>query len=288
MTDDVCGSPWRGTVSSRKQYLQLNLTPFVSHISEPPETEVLVEGYCVVCGGARIFRIGPELWSPLKAYSFRESQSCSGCSLNARTRAFIHFLEDHGFNTENKRVYITEKLTPLFRYLQTRYEHLEGSEFFSDVVTGSKYLGTRVEDIMNLTYADSSFDSVFSLDVMEHVPDYRKAFREVFRVLRPGGDFIATFPFDLDLEKTFSRATIGRAGEVIHVMEPEFHGNPVGEPSLCFTEFGWDILNVLRTVGFQQASVTLYSNSAFGYLGREQPIFRMRRPPSIHRDAIRS
>ncbi len=42
--------------------------------------------------------------------------------------------------------------------------------------------------------ADASFDTIICCDVLEHVPDDAGAFREIFRVLRPGGIAILTVP----------------------------------------------------------------------------------------------
>lgn len=43
-----------------------------------------------------------------------------------------------------------------------------------------------------LPFADAGFDVVFSKDALLHVPDKHALFREVFRVLRPGGAFAAS------------------------------------------------------------------------------------------------
>jgi SAM-dependent methyltransferase len=43
-----------------------------------------------------------------------------------------------------------------------------------------------------LPFAEASFDVVFSKDSMVQIPDKPKIFREVLRVLRPGGRFIAS------------------------------------------------------------------------------------------------
>lgn len=49
-------------------------------------------------------------------------------------------------------------------------------------------------DLEQLPYGPSSFDVVFLNEVLEHVPDERRALREVWRVLRPGGTVIILSP----------------------------------------------------------------------------------------------
>jgi ubiquinone/menaquinone biosynthesis C-methylase UbiE len=46
-----------------------------------------------------------------------------------------------------------------------------------------------VADAENLAFPDASFDFVYSWGVLHHSPDTRRAFREVHRVLKPGGYF---------------------------------------------------------------------------------------------------
>jgi ubiquinone/menaquinone biosynthesis C-methylase UbiE len=48
----------------------------------------------------------------------------------------------------------------------------------------------RVADAERIPYADNSFDLVVGHAVLHHIPDVQAAFREVLRVLKPGGRFV--------------------------------------------------------------------------------------------------
>jgi len=50
-------------------------------------------------------------------------------------------------------------------------------------------------DAHNLQFADASFDEVVLLEVLEHLPDYRKALDETVRVLRKGGKLHVSIPY---------------------------------------------------------------------------------------------
>ena len=51
----------------------------------------------------------------------------------------------------------------------------------------------RQGDVGALSYADDTFDIVLSLNGFHAFPDKEAAYREVFRVLRPGGTFCGCF-----------------------------------------------------------------------------------------------
>ena len=46
----------------------------------------------------------------------------------------------------------------------------------------------------DIPFSENSFDCVVALDVIEHIEDDRKAFSEMFRVLKPGGVLLLTVP----------------------------------------------------------------------------------------------
>ena len=51
-----------------------------------------------------------------------------------------------------------------------------------------------VRDIENLPDADSTYDTIFSYETIEHVPNPPKAVKEMARVLKPGGRMYLTTP----------------------------------------------------------------------------------------------
>ena len=52
----------------------------------------------------------------------------------------------------------------------------------------------EVGDLTDLQFPDESFDKVFASEVLEHIPDYRKAISEMARVVKPGGTVVVTTP----------------------------------------------------------------------------------------------
>ena len=60
----------------------------------------------------------------------------------------------------------------------------------------------RIEDVLDLSFVDHSFDLIIAIDVIEHVSDSGAMMREVGRVLKPGGIAIISFP-SLDFPFTY-------------------------------------------------------------------------------------
>lgn len=58
---------------------------------------------------------------------------------------------------------------------------------------GQAHINFIQGDVGNLQMDDESFDIVLSMNGFHAFPDKKKAFRETFRVLKSGGDFIACF-----------------------------------------------------------------------------------------------
>lgn len=113
---------------------------------------------------------------------------------------------------------------------------------------GSRKAQIPHQNIMNLTYKTNSLDIILTSDTLEHVPDFEKALRETYRVLKPGGVHIFTVPILMD-RKTVHRASFDRKGLLIQHQEASYHG--AGQPDyLVINEFGFDFIDSLEAVGF--------------------------------------
>jgi SAM-dependent methyltransferase len=120
------------------------------------------------------------------------------------------------------------------------------------------------EDLQNLSFPSEQFDIVTTNEVLEHVPSIDDALAEIHRVLRPGVYHIGTVPFCYPQNESVVRAKI-EDGVLIHLTEPEYHGNPVDERgSLVFELPGWNILTRARAAGFSDASIKFVLSTRHG------------------------
>jgi SAM-dependent methyltransferase len=58
--------------------------------------------------------------------------------------------------------------------------------------------GMKTADLTRTPFADNSFDVIICSHVLEHVPDDAAAFREIYRILKPGGSALLLTPYALD------------------------------------------------------------------------------------------
>ncbi len=73
---------------------------------------------------------------------------------------------------------------------------LAGAERITTVNINPSYGCDLVFDIQKpFPLESSSFDTVVSMNVLEHIFDFQPVFSEVYRVLKPGGRFVSSTPF---------------------------------------------------------------------------------------------
>ena len=255
-----------------------------TRLVEAAKDEVIsFDGFCVPCNSRVPLQIvmGPS--SPQAGRSnpnWRETLTCPSCGMNNRQRLVATLLRDELDAFHNKAVYLMEQVTPIYRWALTAFpqHQIIGSEYLGNSYrSGQISKGLRHEDLTSLSFADESIDLVVSNDVFEHVPRPERALSECARVLRRGGNILATMPLHEDRDQSVVRARLDDDG-VKHLLPPEFHGNPLSHKgSLVFTDFGWDFITIARAAGFDDMHVAAYASEALGHLGGCQLVFRGRK-----------
>jgi hypothetical protein len=205
---------------------------------------------------------------------------CPVSGLNNRQRLISSLISAELSQQMGKRVvYLMEQITDFYKWICVRHgdHYIFGSEYLgNELASGQIVNGVRHEDIDRLSFANSSVDLLVSNDVMEHIPWPRRAFREIARVLRPGGQALMTFPFSARSDSVVRAELID--GSIVHRLEPVYHGNPLSpEGSLVFTDFGWDVMDLIRGEGFSDAALEIYHSVLMGNLGLGR-VFRLVRP----------
>lgn len=234
-----------------------------------------VTGYSYTAGKQVDFIVDFQHSGNSDRVNWRERVCCPETYFNNRMRATFHLFDLEMQPYSDNKIYITEQFTPIFTYFAERFPSTVGSEFLGDhVLRGStNENGVRNETLCALSFSDQSFDVLVSLDVLEHIPAYEKAFSECARVLKDGGKMMWSVPFIPSSQQNVARARIEN-GEIIHILPPEYHGNPLSSNGiLCFTHFGWEMLDQMRDAGFRDAYALCYHSTKFGYLGGEQFMF---------------
>jgi SAM-dependent methyltransferase len=207
---------------------------------------------------------------------------CPLCGLNNRSRLSTHFLLSSGVTPDNE-IYVTEQASALYRQFTRLFGSVVGSEYVADGTPGERNpRGWRHEDITHLSFEDAALDYLCTFDVLEHVADYRAGLCECLRCLRPGGRLLMTVPFIVGERRTLIRARIDSAGSIEHLHPPVFHGDPLrADGILCFQEFGWDLLDLLRDLGLEDVALHFFWSEKFAYFGGPQfVIFGAKAPDS--------
>jgi len=198
---------------------------------------------CNLCGGP-IVRIGRG------KFNLR----CLACRSTFIHRALCHVFEKFSFS-ENTIVYELSVHGSFYKYLKKRYKNLTASDYIDSVPFGTMREGRLIQDVEKLSFFSESFDVVTSTEVFEHVANDLKGYQEVHRVLKPGGKFIYTVPLELFTRKTITRAYIKEDGTLEHILPPEYHGDYLRKGILAFRNYGIDIYDILKKVGFQDVKI---------------------------------
>jgi len=149
---------------------------------------------CPICG-MRLFRFFPfKISSSYGGYKLTD-WLCPGCSSHPRHRNLWLFLH---------------RKTEIFQWDKAFFLHIAPdrcfveifAKIFKNYLTADLYkTNVMVKmDITNIGYQNESFDIIFCLHVLEHIPDDNKAISELYRVLKKEGIAVIMVPQTKELE----------------------------------------------------------------------------------------
>ena len=121
----------------------------------------------------------------------RQDLKCPYCESLPRHRILAHWSETHKDVFKDKSIlYFAPEKSMIIWLYNNRFNctcaDLDGK---TDIKL----------DIQKMDLPDNSYDIIICNHVLEHVDDYKAALKDVYRVLRPGGSFICSFPMDPDV-----------------------------------------------------------------------------------------
>ncbi len=184
----------------------------------------------------------------------RSNAECPGCGSRERHRLLYLYLKEKKILFDlnepvNLLHFAPERcLYNLFRNLK-RVSYYP-CDLYPELYAHLKPIKTTREDITQISFKDKRFDVIMCNHVLEHIEEDRKALRELYRVMKPGGKGIFLVPLDESLEKTY---------EDFSITSPKEREKAFGQKDhvrLC----GKDYLDRYREAGFKVNISTFGTN----------------------------
>lgn len=194
----------------------------------------------------------------------RETLQCKACgatmrhralatillrSLSRRTARNFRLIRDVDATALNDiRILDTDAFSPISRLLKDLPGYFISS-FRPDIPFNTEIEPQHINvNLERMGFPDCSFDIVLTSDVMEHVRDIESAHSEVSRILKPGGQYIFTVPYDPS--NSAHRILVDTSGDRdIFLVPPHYHGDPLTGGILAYRVFGQQIFKDMMGLG---------------------------------------
>lgn len=136
--------------------------------------------------------------------------SCYSCGATDREKlVYIYLKENTKIFTSGKNrsiLHVAPEPMLLKKIFKVGFDQYVCGDLFAE---GYKYPERVVQlSVLNISFPDDYFDYIICNHVLEHVPDDRKAMKELFRVLKPQGTAILQVPISANTFETFENFSI--------------------------------------------------------------------------------
>lgn len=138
----------------------------------------------------------------------RDEDRCPVCHGRDRTRLMMLYIQTQTqINKVPIRVLHVAPDFGLYLWLKRQ----QSVEYVGTDLDASRYRhidNMQSADLTATPFADNSFDIIICSHVLEHVPDDKAAFAEIFRILKPAGHALLLTPFAVDGNGTDEDASV--------------------------------------------------------------------------------
>jgi predicted SAM-dependent methyltransferase len=134
----------------------------------------------------------PSRFNPERYKHTRQDVLCPMCRALPRHRILALWCDEHIEKLKSSKILYSAP-----EYSMIQWMDRNGVSY----ITADLYAEADLRlDIQETGLPDESYDAIIANHVLEHVDDFRKALREMRRILREDGVFICSFPMDQNVE----------------------------------------------------------------------------------------
>jgi predicted SAM-dependent methyltransferase len=188
--------------------------------------------YTCPCCGWRV----REFTNGGKSFKVRHLSYCPRCDSKARHRRDWLFLikETNLFSEHLRLLHVSPKYC-----FSRHFTKMPNLDYVGVDLSPRRNINIKM-DVATTPIQSNTFDAIICIHVLEHVQDDRKAMREFYRVLKPGGWTLVSSPIRLD-QNTVEDPTVTSREERQRLFGERSH----------YRYYGYDMLNRLEESGFQ-------------------------------------
>ncbi len=224
-------------------------------------------GFECNCCGATYNKFVPDYPSAENAHAintneviagYGENILCPACLSTARERLIIALLKSE-IKISGKKILHFSPEKNIYNFIKQHNEVVTADiePLFYKIIDDK----IKNEDATRLSFAVNSFDVIIGNHILEHIPDDKKAIKEMYRVLKPGGRAILQVPYSTTILTTL---------ETPEINNPEKQSALYGQKDHVRIYQLQDYISRLQKAGFK-VEVIDYSNLNAYYKNAIQP-----------------
>ncbi len=179
----------------------------------------------------------PEMYNPIRYQKIDQNIICPICRSLPRHRVLVSWMDENIDHIKNARILHFAQEKSLRMWMRRNHISCTTADLFNPADLKIDIQDTRLND--------ESYDLIICNHVLEHVTDYKKALAELYRIVKPGGNVIISFPVDLSLSSVYEdKSIVSEEDRILHFGQNDH-----------LRLFGKDSTEILKDAGFSVSEI---------------------------------